>query len=259
MKRSNYHTHSVYCDGSDTPRELVEKAIELGCPQIGFSGHSYTGIEDNDPFCMTLEGTAAYKKEIRTLQKEYEGKIEILLGVERDYFWKDDTDDYDYVIGSVHYVYKDGVYLPVDESEEIQKSIVREHYDGDFYAFAEDYYRLVGEIAERTHCDIVGHFDLIAKYNEKNDLFDPKHPRYVAAADRALEQLMNRGLYFEINYGAVQKGYRTEPYPERRFLEKLREKGEKTLRSSDCHTKENLLFGIEGENEFHPHGRTEFL
>ena len=43
--KANYHTHTVFCDGRNTPEELVQEAIRLGCPEIGFSGHSYTSFE----------------------------------------------------------------------------------------------------------------------------------------------------------------------------------------------------------------------
>ena len=41
MMFSNYHTHTTYCDGANTPEELVLEAIRLGCPELGFSGHSH--------------------------------------------------------------------------------------------------------------------------------------------------------------------------------------------------------------------------
>ena len=164
MGLSNFHTHTTYCDGKNTPRELVEKAIELGCSQIGFSGHSYTETGDKSPYCMTLSGTEEYKAEIRRLKQEYQDKIRIFLGVERDYFSKDTSKDYDYSIGSVHYVYLDGLYLPVDESRKTQIEIVEKHYNGDFYSFAEDYYALVGDIYNMTECDIVGHFDVVTVF-----------------------------------------------------------------------------------------------
>ena len=34
MMFSNYHTHTTYCDGADTPEELVLEAIRLGCPEL---------------------------------------------------------------------------------------------------------------------------------------------------------------------------------------------------------------------------------
>ena len=47
MMFSNYHTHTAYCDGADTPEELVLEAIRLGCPEIGFSGHSHLNARRN--------------------------------------------------------------------------------------------------------------------------------------------------------------------------------------------------------------------
>lgn len=242
MTPSNYHTHTIYCDGKNTPEEMVLEAIRLGCPEIGFSGHSYTAFED--VCCMTPKGTGEYKECVRKLQKKYAGRIRIWLGVEQDYYSEEPTEDYDYVIGSVHYVKKDGEYLTVDGSGDTQKDIVRRHYQGDFYAFIEDYYTIVADVYNKTKCDIIGHFDLITKFNEKGVLFDTSHPRYRAAAGRALDALMKTPAAFEINTGAIARGYRTQPYPEEWILERLRKNGVRICRNSDAHAKEFLLFGL---------------
>ena len=39
MLRGNFHTHTVFCDGKNTAREMAEKAMELGFTHLGFSGH----------------------------------------------------------------------------------------------------------------------------------------------------------------------------------------------------------------------------
>lgn len=239
MTASTYHTHTIFCDGKDTPEDMVLEAVRLGCPEIGFSGHSYISFDES--WCMSKEGTAEYKRQIRALKKKYAGQIKILLGVEQDYYSEEPTDDYEYVIGSVHCVKKDGVYLPVDYTAEAQKEAVEEHYGGDFYSFAEDYYALVGDVYRRTKCDIIGHFDLITKFNEGNALFDTSHPRYVAAAERALEKLLKTPAVFELNTGAISRGYRTEPYPEKWIIDRLEAAGKKLLRNSDAHAKEWLL------------------
>ncbi len=239
---SSYHTHTVFCDGRDTPEELVQTAVALGCPAIGFSGHSYTAFDER--YCMSEDGTAEYRRQVTALKEKYAGVIRILLGVEQDYYADAPTDGYDYVIGSVHYVLRDGVYLPVDESAELQQQIVREHFGGDFYAFAEAYYALVGDVYDRTGCTIVGHFDLITKFNENGVLFDQKHPRYRAAAGAALERLLAAPVTFEINTGAIARGYRTTPYPEPWMLQRIRAAGRPTVRTSDCHDRRQLLFGL---------------
>jgi len=244
MSLGNLHTHTVYCDEHDTPEALVLRALELGCDYIGFSGHSYMDFDEPEPFYMTREGTEQYKAEVRRLQLKYGGRIKILLGIEQDYYSPESTEGYEYVIGSVHHIYKDGVYLSVDESRDAFCRDVNEHYGGDYYAFCEDYYALVGDVYRKTHCDIVGHFDLVTKFNEDGDLFDTAHPRYIAAADRALSRLLAEDTAFEINYGAIARGYRKTPYPEERLLKRIRGAGKKIIRTSDCHSREQLLLGI---------------
>jgi len=245
MSRGNLHTHTVFCDGKDSPEELVQRAIALGCDVIGFSGHSYTDIHEDNPFCMSLEGTNKYKNEINRLKKDYEGQIKILLGVEQDYYSPYPADGYDYVIGSVHYVLKDGVYIPVDDTKEKQVNAVKKYYNGDYYSFIEDYFRLVGDVYEKTGCNIVGHFDLVTKFNEDGCLFDTSHPRYINAADEALCRLLSENVSFEINYGAISRGYRSEPYPEERIIDRIRAVGGRLIKTSDCHDKNYLMFGID--------------
>ena len=33
---ANYHTHTTFCDGRDTPEQLVQESIRLGCPTLGW-------------------------------------------------------------------------------------------------------------------------------------------------------------------------------------------------------------------------------
>lgn len=238
---SNYHSHTTFCDGKDSPEEMVLEAIRLGCPELGFSGHGHVPFED---CCMSLQGTEEYRREVLRLKESYGDRIRIYLGVEQDFFSDLPAAGYDYVIGSVHYLLRDGQPFSVDLSRESQIELVSRHYGGDYYAMIEEYYETVGRVHERTGCQIVGHFDLVTKFNEAGDLFDTAHPRYRKAALQALDRLCGRGLIFEINTGAMARGYRRSPYPEDFILQELRRRGEKLLFSSDCHDKRYLLHGF---------------
>ena len=112
---SNYHTHTTFCDGADSPEELVAEAIRLGCPEIGFSGHSYL---EEDSGCMSKQGTQEYCREIRRLREKYRDQITIRLGIEQDIFSEVDRQDFDFIIGAVHYIEKNGKKYAVDESRE---------------------------------------------------------------------------------------------------------------------------------------------
>ena len=252
MMFSNYHTHTTYCDGADTPEELVLEAIRLGCPELGFSGHSHL---TEDTGSMSEAGTLAYCREVNRLKEKYRDRITLRLGIEQDIFSEIDRSLFDYVIGAVHYVEKDGALFAVDDGKEILLRAVNTAFGGDFYACIEAYYELVGSLYERTGCDVIAHFDLITKYNEGNVLFDTEHPRYLAAADRALERLIACPVLLEVNTGAMCRGYRTVPYPAPRFLRRWLDAGKELIFSSDCHDRRFLLHGFEALKDI-PHRET---
>lgn len=243
MTPSNYHTHTTYCHGADTPEQLILRALELGCPEIGFTCHAYTSFDDS--YCMSLEKTEQYRAEIRALAERYKHRIKVLLGVEQDIYSDLAPEGYDYVIGSVHYLYRDGQYLSIDESEQKQKSIIEQYYGGDPLAFAEHYFETVSMVHAKTGCDIVGHFDLVTKFNEGDALFDTSSRRYRAAALSALDVLCATPAVFEINTGAIARGCRTTPYPADFIISELKKRGVRLIFSSDCHDRDMLLFGYD--------------
>ena len=240
MTLANYHTHTTYCDGKNTPEELIEEAIALGMAELGFSGHSYTDFDSS--WCMSRENTERYRTEIASLKVKYKDKLSIKLGIEQDYLSDEFPVGYDFVIGGVHWVKKDGVYIPVDESAEILCDAIEKHYGGDIYALCEDYYTAVGDLYNRTGCDIIAHFDLVTKFNEGDTLFDTNNKRYKDAVRGALDILLKAPVLFEINTGAISRGYRTEPYPSADIIKIIKENSGKLILSSDCHDKKNLCF-----------------
>jgi len=240
MILEDFHVHSTYCDGKNTLEEMVRSAIDLKMTRIGFSGHAYTAF--SEVYCMSFENTERYAQDIAELKEKYKDKIEILCGLEMDYFSDKPQIKTDYLIGSVHYVKKDEKFLDVDSAEEHFKGYVKNYFDGDYYAYAEAYYAFVGDVINKTNADIVGHFDLCSKFNEGNRLFDTQNPRYIAAAKAAIDKLVLCGKPFEINTGAISRGYRTEAYPEMQFLKYIAEKGGRVILCSDSHSANTLCY-----------------
>ena len=248
MIYSNYHTHTTFCDGSDTPEELIEHALSLGCPEIGFSGHSYTYFDES--WCMSGEETKAYRECITKLKEKYAGKIKVLLGIEQDLWSEESTDGSDFVIGGVHYVKHGNKFLPTDESAELTRKIVEEYYAGDALAFCEEYFENASLLYERTRCDIIAHLDVITKFDEHDPLIDTSHPRYIKAAEKALDILCRTPAKFEINTGAVSRGYKSEPYPSASLIDGIKKRGGKLILSSDCHAKKFLLYAFDEYSRF---------
>ena len=247
LKKFNYHTHSVFCDGENTPLEIVQKALKLGISELGFSSHaSMLPLPGNDTFyCMTAENTIEYRKEISLLKKNFSDKIKIFCGIEKDYFSSDSFGDYDFIIGSVHYIEHNGDFFDVDLDKKKMVEAIEHHWNGKSDDFAADYFRLVKSIYEKTQCDIIGHFDLLTKFNENHDIFDEKSDKYLSAAEEAVNTLAKNDVLFEVNTGAISRGYRTTPYPSPEIMKMIKSAGGKVTFSSDCHKSDNLLYGFD--------------
>ncbi len=234
---TDWHVHTTNCDGKSRAEETVLAAIERGVKILGFSGHGYTAHDGS--YCMSLESTEKYVAEIRELREKYKDKIEIRLGVEQDFFgeampWAE------YRIGSVHYMNFEGEYFDVDGGNDQLLNAANKYFGGDMMCVCEAYFELVGNVYEKTHCDIIGHFDLITKYNERERIIDTENPRYIAAWQAAADKLIPTGVPFEINLGAIFRGMRTTPYPSAEQIKYISSHGGKFILTSDSHSADTV-------------------
>ena len=229
----NLHTHSMFCDGKNTLEEMVRGAIEKGFDSIGFSGHSYTSwyLE----YCMSESGTAAYKEELKRLKEAYRDRIKIYTGLEIDRFADGDRSGFDYLIGSVHSFFVNGHLVDFDQPAENVRRIIREEFGGNGMKYVKKYYETVCELPQCGPIDFVGHFDIITKHCEKEQFFDEESDEYKKYALEALEAVSSKIRLFEINSGAIARGYRTTPYPAPFLLKAMRERGCGIVITSDCH------------------------
>ncbi len=239
----NLHTHTTFCDGRDTPEEMVNHAIGLGFDSLGFSGHARTRFFE-DYETRDMDG---YIAEIKRLQTEYADKIEILLGVEMDYYSVGitDTSPFEYKIASVHTAeYKNDI-LYYDLSAERTREQIEKYFDGDGTAFALTYFEKVAELPYIMDADFIGHFDIVTKFSEKHpELIDTNSGKYRDAALNALHTVIRKNEFFEVNTGAIGRGYRTTPYPAPFILDEMRALGAKLVLTSDCHNKNFLDVGF---------------
>ncbi len=247
MILADFHTHTSFSDGRDTPEEMILAAIERGLEAIGISDHSHTPFDDD--YCLGKGEAPAYLAAVRALSERYRGKIRVYAGIEQDFYTEEAPRGFDYVIGSVHYVKvgegEGASYLSVDRSREEFSQAVLRHFAGDFYAFCEAYYQTLARVVEKTGADLIGHFDLVTKFNRGGALFDEAHPRYVKAWQSAADALLRTGKAFEVNTGAVSRGYRPHPYPSGEILAYLKARGARLVLSSDAHTKGAIAFSFE--------------
>ena len=134
MIKANFHTHSTFSDGANTPEEMVQTAISLGMTALGFSDHSPIGKECVGTTGMAFEKEAAYRQEILRLKEVYADRLPIYLGIEQDSNSPRTSYLYDYTIGSIHGIWAEGQYRAVDCNEQTMLETVmadyREPYPG---------------------------------------------------------------------------------------------------------------------------------
>ena len=242
--KANFHTHSTFCDGKNTPEEVVLAAIEKGFSAIGFSGHGYTPYDLR--YCMKdVEG---YIVQINQLKEKYKKEIQIYLGLEEDALAPMDRSRFDYIIGSAHYIHVNGQYYSVDSGYNyIQNCLAA--FGQDALAMAEAYYGAFCDYISRRRPDIIGHFDLITKFDEAEEPVFLHDPAYRRIAEQAIARAAQSGCIFEVNTGAMARGVRTAAYPGEHLLYVLKQCGARLILSSDSHSKDTLDFGFEETKE----------
>lgn len=233
----NLHTHSTWDDGKASVEAMILAAKAAGLREIGISLHS--PLDFVSDWTAKPEDIPAYIDEVRGLARKYAGEIEVYAGIEWDVLSRIDLAPFDYVIGSAHFV--PGADHPsVDESPEATARMIARDYGGDADAAAEAYFAELAKVAREPRAQIVGHFDLITKFDEKHHFFDEHSPRYVAAAEAAMDELVAAGKIFEINTGAISRGWRTTPYPSAMWLKRLHEIGGRITITADAHAPEGI-------------------
>ena len=243
-KLSSVHVHSKLCDGKNTLDELAVTAWKAGLKTLGFTGHSHTPCDIE--YCMTKSRTALYRAQVAKLKERYAGKLDILCGLEWDLESTDDPADYDYWIGSTHYVQgpKTGKYYEIDWRESDLAACIADDFDGDGLAVVEAYFANVAKVAEKKPT-ILGHFDLIKKINGSGKFFDEQAPRYHAAAEAALMAAARNRCVLEVNTSAVFRGFRQDFFPSDAILKDWLALSGNVVITADAHKREALTFGFE--------------
>lgn len=228
----DYHLHTEYSDGSSMER-MVSAAAEAGLDGIGISDHCNVTSEvirrDRDYFLH--ETYRERREELADLRAEYD--LQLFDSVEVDYYPHDEARiraflekaDFDFTIGSVHYV-RD---RHVAEVEYFNKRSAAERQ-----RLVDCYFNAVVQLIESELFDIAAHLDIFERYEPFRGLATEDH--YADVVD-ALER--SRTVP-EINVGRLFTSYGAAPYeqthPKPDFLEYLAEHGIAFTFGSDSHS-----------------------
>ena len=252
MKKTNYHTHCNYCDGSAPLRDYVLEAIKHNFKSIGFTSHS--PITEDNGFSINHADVPKYCEDVNALKCEFEGQIEILLSFEFEYIpnitrpMKEVAERYnfDYILGSVHLVVgRDPVTSPKDlwftdgpDISYFDKGFY-EFFNGDIRKAAKAFYHQTNLMLESESLDIIGHFDKI-KMNNKGRFFREDEKWYTDLVDETIDLIKQKNVIVEVNTRAIYKQRHPDYFPSLDILKRLKKQNIPVTISSDAHAPSDL-------------------
>ena len=242
----NFHTHTTWCDGNNSPEEMVAAAIEKGFDILGFSGHSMFPFAGK--WHIAPREHLAYVNEIKALAEKYKNKIDIRCGFEADYFpglCMPDKNFYkelnpDFLIGSVHYVVTKGMHYSVDAATERVKRGLDILYKNDGKQAVIDYFEAQRFMLEHGNFEIWGHPDLVRKRNGQLNFFNEEDSWYKEQLKLTVKAAAKAGVIAEINTGAIARGAMDDVYPSEYFLTLIYQAGIPVMINSDAHNAKDL-------------------
>lgn len=226
----DYHTHNSLCKHANGVMEAyVRHAVSIGLKEIGLSDH--TPMPDNWDLSVRMTEEQfwnEYAPTVKTLREKYQDRIMVKFGLEGDFMpgteqWVKEFNaksDFDYVIGSVHYLDDWGFDNP---------QFVANYDARDVNEIYDQYYDRIKRSAESGLFDIIGHCDLVKKFGHR--------------PTKAMEEILREtfkvvkqsGMAVEINTSGLRKPVK-EIYPSETILNILSEYDIPLTLGSDAHT-----------------------
>lgn len=229
---ADYHTHTPLCRHAiGEPEEYIDQAIALNLAEYGISDHAPQTPEPFDDWRMKEADLPEYLSWINRARAHAGDRITVRAGLECDWLkgnhaWTEqlaEMHDWDYLIGSIHYVSDNGKLWDFDNPVWIGRWA-----ETDVEIAWQAYWDEYAEMAASGLYDILGHPDLIKKfsYRPEGDLNRYYEPVIQAALDS--------GSAIELNMAGLYKPC-AEAYPSDAFLKLAQSAGIPITLSSDAH------------------------
>lgn len=230
----DYHIHTKMCGHAEGEmEEYIAAAQQRGLREIGFSDHIpmyFLPVEERDSsIAMREEHLPEYVQKIKDLQKNL-CPVQIKLGIEADYAPGMETKlaeilgsyDFDYVLGSIHFLDGWGFDNP---------AYIEEYKTRDLDDMYRRYFGTLGLAAASGLFDVLAHPDLIAKFG-----FRPEGG-LIELYREALQQISDSGVCVEINTAGLRVP-KKEIYPSPDFLKLCFQNKVPVTLGSDAHRPE---------------------
>jgi histidinol-phosphatase (PHP family) len=250
---TNYHTHTVFCDGRAEAVCFADEAVRKGMVALGFSAHAPVTF----PTSWTINPVriSEYYNEIHRLKRKYDDRLDIYCGLEADFF-PDILPEvqalysgfvWDYIIGSVHFisVLQNGYRWCIDGPHEEFRKGWREIMDNDPLRPVIEYFELTRNMVRTMKPDIIGHVDKIKIQHRQDCIVSDTHPVFRAQLMATLEEIAAAGCIVEVSTRGIYKEQTIDYFPGRWAVAEMYKMGIPITISSDAHTPDAIAFGFE--------------
>lgn len=237
---TNYHSHSLYCDGHAPIKDFLDEAVRQGFTSYGVSPHA--PLPWTTRWSMMELELPVFLYEMKRLKEEYKDRLEVYCGLEIDYIDSDinpqaglfKNDALDYKIGSVHLIHNQaGRLVDIDLNVEKFRKEVDKSFGGDVEYVIDKYFQVETSMVETGGFDIVGHMDKIS-FNVKSYCHGMTSSSfYTDKVERLLGLAVSKGYIIEVNTKAYARQGTTfigQPH-----YHLLKEMGAKVVVNSDSH------------------------
>jgi histidinol-phosphatase (PHP family) len=222
----------------------LEAAEHAGIAELGVSEHVYRFTEALElwrhPFWQdqATDDLDAYCEFVKTTPLKLGIEADYVRGAEDRTAAMLEAREFDYVVGSVHYMGDDGA---VDDSRyDVWQA------DGDPDSLWRRYFEWIAETARSGLFDILAHPDLIKVWGDARPQPAKDPRRYY---EPAVEAIAESGIAVEVSTAGLRK-HVGEIYPSRAFAEMCVEAGAAFALSSDAHAPDQVGFEYDRALEF---------
>lgn len=228
---SDLHTHTKLCHHAvGEPEDYVRSAIAKGLGEIGFSDHNPMPTQF-DESRMAGSELPLYFEMIERTKKAFPDfpirlalECDFLQGYEDHIRWLATQTEWDYFIGSVHYL---------RDWEMDNPAYLEKWKEQPLEVTWKKYFEEYQKAAESRLFDFLGHPDLVKKFCfvPQGDLKSFYRP--------ALDAIADCGVAIEVNTAGLRKDIK-EIYPSKGFLEEAFKRHIPILINSDAHAPQEV-------------------
>jgi histidinol-phosphatase (PHP family) len=246
---TDYHVHLRPDDeGTDAERYFTranaeryrEKATERGIQELGVAEHVHRFVQSLDVWSHPWYRHWA-KDDVDAYCAFVREETDLRLGIEMDFLpgREDrvqnmiDGRDWDYVVGSIHFLREEAVDIHQEEPGWEGISAWRRADPETLWA---RYFETLGEAARSGQFDILAHPDLVKVFGDRSPRPDGDLRRFY---ERAMDGVAESDVVIEVSTAGLRKPVR-EIYPAAAFLELCLEAGRPIALSSDAHEPDHL-------------------